>query len=140
MKKSNNTYGRIALCESWAEHIGRSFAHKTYGANNSIPNYSSYIAYLEYQRNEETNHIPTGFYHDLIDGININEIAYDGYWADKASGTIIDNIQGLTNAQLFSLLNSNITSPLDFKNALINSGYLTGANTPQKVNYLFSSY
>ncbi len=113
---------------------------KTYGANLSITTYSTYIEWLEHQRNEETNHIPTGFYHDLIDGININEIAYDGYWADKASGTIVDNIQGLTNAQLFSLLNSNITSPLDFKNALNNSGYISGSNTTQKVTNLFNSY
>ena len=95
----------------------------------SITTYSTYIEWLEHQRNEKTNHIPIGFYHDLIDGINTNENAYDGYWANKAFGTIVDTIQGLTNAQLFSLLNSNITStsPLDFKNALNNSAYITGS-------------
>ncbi len=132
--------GRIALCESWAEHIGRTFADKTYGANVSISSYLTYIKWLEHQRNEVTDHIPIGFYHDLIDGININEIAGDGYWGQTNPGTIIDNISGLTNAQLFSLLNSNISSLLDFKNALNNSGYITGSNTTQKVNNLFNSY
>jgi len=49
-------------------------------------------------------------------------------------------ISGLTNQQLFSLLNNGITSPSAFTNALISSGYLTGSNTPQKVNNLFNSY
>jgi hypothetical protein len=132
--------GRIALCESWAEHIGKTFADKTYGANVSFTTYLNYIYWLEHQRNEETNHIPIGFYHDLIDGINTSETAGDGYWGQTNQGTINDNVSGLTNAQLFSLLNSNITTPLDFKNALNNSSFINGSNTTQKVNNLFNSY
>ena len=44
--------GRIALCESWAEHIARTIAHETYGLNNSInisrnPSVNTYITWLE---------------------------------------------------------------------------------------------
>jgi hypothetical protein len=140
MVKYKNQVTRIALCESWAEHIGKTFADKTYGANVSFTAYLNYIYWLEHQRNEETNHIPIGFYHDLIDGINTSETAGDGYWGNNNPETINDDISGLTNQQLFSLLNSNITSPTAFTNALISSGYLTGNNTPQKVNNLFNSY
>jgi len=74
--------GRVALCESWAEHIGRTIAHETYGSNISSLTYSNYNNWLEHQRNEITNHIPIGYYHDLIDGININEQAKVGQQRD----------------------------------------------------------
>ena len=136
--------GRIALCESWAEHIEMTFADKTYGANtwfnssNSL--YHTYIQWLENQRNEKTDHIPIGFYHDLIDGINTSETAGDGYWGNQNTGTIDDNVSGLTNAQLFSLLDNTVTSPAAFVNKLNNSGFITGANTIVDVNDLFNSY
>ena len=137
--------GRIALCESWAEHIARTIAHETYGLNNSIdissnPNVNTYITWLEKQKNEVTNHIPIGYYYDLQDGVNITETATDKDWLNGNSDIIIDGVSGLSNNQLFSLLNSSINSPSDFNTALINSGYLTGANTSQKVNDLFNSY
>ena len=144
MKKSNNTYGSIALCESWAEHIGRTFTDKTYGANTWFNSSNSlchtYIQWLENQRNEEINHIPIGFYHDLIDGINTSETAGDGYWGNQNTGMIDDNISGLTNAQLFSLLDNTVTSPAAFVNKLNNSSFISGANTIVDVNDLFNSY
>ncbi len=142
MKKSKNTYYRIALCESWAEHIGMTFADKTYGNNawfhsSAINGYSQL---LEEIRNEETNHIPIGFYHDLIDGINTSETAGDGFWGTNNPGTIDDNVSGLTNAQLFSLFDNTVTSPAIFVNKLNNSGFITGSNTVVDVNDLFNSY
>ena len=130
----------IALAESWAEHIGMTFADRTYGTNTWFTFYPDYLTMLENRRNEVTNHIPTGYYHDLIDGINTNETAGDGFWGNQNQGTIVDNVQGLTNAQLFSLLNANVTSPSDFTNALINAGFVTGSNATQNINNLFNSY
>ena len=132
--------GRIALCESWAEHIGKTIAHETYGLNNSLNSHPDYLIYLEKQRNEELNHIPTGYYQDLIDPIKIGEIAHDGYWANGTIGSINDNVSGLSNNQLFSLLNSNIKSPSDFNTALINSGFIQAPNTQVDITNLFNSY
>ncbi len=124
MKKSNNTYGSIALCESWAEHIGRTFTDKTYGLNNTIgiAGISSYEEWLEKQRNESDNHhIPIGYYHDLIDGVDLTEVANDFSDLSDSDEIIVDGISGITNQQMFSLLNPNITSIIDFNNALISS-------------------
>ncbi len=49
-------------------------------------------------------------------------------------------ISGLTNQQLFSLLDASVTSPSLFNTKLKNSGYLTGSNTNQKLDNLFNSY
>jgi len=132
---------RIALCESWAEHIGRTFTDKTYGNDPWFTtHYINYDEYLEHQRNEISNHIPIGYYHDLIDGINTTEQAGDGYWGNINTGTINDNISGLTNQQLFSLFDNTVTSPAIFTTKLINSGYINGTNTTTGINNLFSSY
>jgi len=49
---------RIALCESWAEHIGMSFTDKTYPltGNTSIGNIT-YLRQLEETWNESSYHI-----------------------------------------------------------------------------------
>lgn len=132
--------GRIALVESWAEHIGWSFAHMTYGTNVSMQTFANYQIYLENQRNEETNHIPIGYYYDLIDGVNITEIANDFDDLGGVSGTIVDEVSGFTNAQLFSLLTSSTTSPVVYNASLISSGFIQSPNTTQGANALFISY
>ena len=137
--------GRIALCESWAEHIARTIAHETYGLNNSIdissnPSVNTYITWLEKQKNEVTNHIPIGYYYDLQDGVNITETATDKDWLNGNSDIIIDGVSGLSNNQLFSLLNSNIKSPSDFNTALINSGFIQAPNNQVDITNLFNSY
>ncbi len=141
--KFNNSTdaGRIALCESWAEHIGRSFAHKTY-PNSGVTSIGTltYLQWLEKQRNEETNHIPTGLYFDLIDGINLNETAYDYDKLDGASGTIIDGVSGITNQMLFNCLNANVSSINDFRTQLINTQLSNTSNTQTNVIALFNSY
>ncbi len=137
---SSTDAGRIALCESWDEHIGRTFADKTYGNDPWFSIYQNYDEYLEHQRNEISNHIPIGYYHDLIDGINTTEQAGDGYWGNVNPGTINDNISGLTNQQLFSLFDNTVTSPTIYTTKLINSGYINGSNTTTGINNLFNSY
>jgi len=84
--------------------------------------------------------IPIGYYYDLIDGINTNEVAGDGYWGNSNTTIINDNISGLTNQQLFSLFDNTVTSPTIFTTRLINSGYINGTNTTTDVNNLFNSY
>ena len=135
--------GRIALCKSWA----RTFTDKTYGLNTSISitNVSTihrYTEWLEKQRNEADNHhIPIGYYYDLIDGVDLTEIAYDrDYLSNTTNYTIIDGISGITNQQMFSLLDATVTSPSLFTTKLKNSGYLTGSNTNTALDNLFNSY
>jgi len=135
---------RIALCESWAEHIGRSFAHLTYGVNNNVSTNDvsvlTYMNWLEKQRNETADHIPIGYYHDLIDNVNQIETAKDGDMLYGSAYSINDEISGLTNHQLFSLLDANVTSPVILTTKIKNSNYLTGQNTNQKLDNLFNSY
>jgi len=50
------------------------------------------------------------------------------------------DISELTNQQLFSIFDANVTSPSLFNTKLKNSGYLTGSNTNQKLDNLFNSY
>jgi len=130
----------IAVAESWAEHVALTFSDITYGGNPSFITYPDYVTLQEHRRNEAANHIPRGLYYDLIDGINITEMAGDGFWGTDNLGTIDDNVSGLTNAQLFSLLDNTVTSPTIFVNRLNNSGFITGSNTVQDVNDLFNSY
>jgi hypothetical protein len=130
----------IAVAESWAEHLARSFADLKYGTNVSISSYSSYKRWLEHQRNEKTNHIPIGLYHDLIDGINTTEQAGDGYWGNYNIGTVNDNVIGLSNAQLFNLLNTSTTSPSSFIQKVKTSGIIQSPNTTNDVDNLFNSY
>ncbi len=135
----------IAVAESWAEHIELTFADMTYGNNawfNGSQNitYTSYIQLLEHVKNKTQNHIPIGLYYDLIDGINTTEIAGDGDWGQTNQGIIDDNVSGLTNAQLFSLLDNTTISPAIFVNKLNNSGFITGSNTIQDVNDLYNSF
>jgi len=122
-------------------HIELTFADMTYGANTStgqIP--PNYIDLLENTRNEMTDHIPIGLYHDLIDGINTNEQAGDGDWGTTNTGTINDNVSGLTNAQLFNLLDANTTSPTIFIQRVNSSGIVQFPNTTSGINNLFNSY
>jgi len=131
----------IAVAESWAEHVARSFAHFKYGNNNSLTNYPTYIEFLEKQRDESFNHIPIGLYYDLTDGINISETSFDGAWAN--TGTVFsinDNVSGLTNAQLFNLLDANSISPSVFIQRLNNSGIVQPPNSVSDINNLFNSY
>ena len=130
--------GRIALCESWAEHIGMSFTHKSYplSGNTSIGNIT-YLRQLEETWNEFDNHIPIGVYLDLIDNgvepLSINE-------HNSGSTTVIDNVSGFSNQQMYNCLNVNITNINDFKQLLINDYLNSTSNTSSEVNDLFNSY
>lgn len=128
--------GIISICESWAEHVGLEFAHKTYrNTSTSFVNGDTYLDRVEVWRNESANHVPIGYYHDLIDGINLNEPVDD---QDGPPTFIVDNVQGFTNAYMFSLLDNSTDSPQDFTNRVITTN--PTANTIQQINDLFNSY
>ncbi len=129
--------GRIALCESWAEHIGMTFADKTYPQNGQQSIGVLYIDRLERTWNEIPNHIPIGLYHDLIDG-GIESISWNADWS--ASTTVNDNVSGFTNQMMFNCLNANVSSINDFRTQLINTQLSNTSNTQINVNALFNSY
>lgn len=122
----------ISLCESWAEHIGLTFANQTYGVNTSSVNF---LQRLETTRNEEPDHIPIGFYHDLMDNIPDSVPACDENGG--GCGMITDAASGFTNSQMFSKLTSATLSPLFFKTFLLQG---TSITTQTQVNNLFNSY
>lgn len=132
--------GVIAVCESWADHIGKTFAHTTYGASVSFSTFNSFSEWLESQRNEEFNHIPTGYYNDLADGVNTSEFVGDGFWANQNTGTLSDNVSGFTNSQMFSVLTPLVNSPDEFTNWLIAIHLNSTSNTEEQVRNLFNSY
>ena len=131
---SSTNASLIALCESWAEHIGIDFAGQSYPVNNSDPIWASWITRSERVKNESLNHIPIGLYHDLIDdNVDVsNSCDYNGN-----CGPINDHASGFSNQQLFDFLTADIESPAAFINEI-----LIGLPSVQQsqINNLFSSY
>ncbi|MBK6574108.1 MAG: hypothetical protein IPO72_09145 [Saprospiraceae bacterium] len=130
--------GIISISESWAEHIGLSYTHKTYAG---FPNNSYYgndwNQSEEKTRNEESNHIPIGLYNDFMDGL-------DEEWANNyysgGSGTILDWVKGFTNSQMFNLLGVSTTSPTIFKDKFIQVHANGNPFLINQINGLFNSY
>lgn len=130
----------ISLVESWGEHVAKTYAHKKYNDKVSIIAHDNYLKFLEKQRNETTDHIPIGYFNDLVDEIDPFEEGCDGKWAIQPCGNINDQVSGFTNAQMFSLLDGSVDSPDDFTTKLISIFLSQTQNTPQQVNDLFESY
>jgi len=107
----------IAIVESWAEHVGLTYAHRTYGAAASTLPTSTLLEILEHTRNESPNHEPIGFYHDLVDNF---PDAFDACDQEGGGcGPIDDQASGFTQAQMFGLLDAATTSPMIFRDRLI---------------------
>ena len=68
--------------------------------------------------------IPSGLYYDLIDTRN-------------EAVPVVDNVSGYTNQQIFSALQSDVTSITQFRNQLLQN---SGNNQQSQVNTLFTSY
>ena len=135
--------GIIAVCESWAEHIGITYTDRTYGGNAS--QWPNWIVWLERTWNEFQNHIPIGLYHDLIDEeesiFNRNGIQVSACNQQEAGCTIIDDeVSGFTNAQMFDCLTSSTFAPSDFEECLIDNHLSSTQNTLAQVVALFDSY
>jgi len=124
-----NSYdaGRIAVAESWGEHIALTYADREYPTNGLTSFIGTYVGLLELTVNESLNHIPIGLYHDLIDnGIE-----------PTATG-VNDAVTGFTNSQMFSALVAD--TPEGFIQNMIDEYLNTTSNTEAQVNDLFNSY
>lgn len=65
---NSNDAGRIAVCESWAEHIGYAYNHIRYGGSTSLlPTGRTWERRQEETRNDVLDHVPIGVHFDLID-------------------------------------------------------------------------
>ena len=95
--------------------------------------------------NESPNHIPVGLYLDLIDSGIEPVSSLDGVFIDANTPaailtTVVDNVSGFTNQQMFQCLNSSITGVGVFKTTLLNNYLNSTNNTVQDVDALFNSY
>ena len=127
--------GRIALCESWAEHIGGTYAHRKYGTNNTVS--GTWARKLERTRNFRLDHIPIGIYHDLAD-TGTEPLSFDEL--DGGSGVVADAVSGFTIAQMYGLFTPVMVSPTQYRDALIAGPLSSTSNTAAQVLNLFDSY
>lgn len=149
---ASNDAGLIALCESWAEHIGIDFTLRTYPTDPIIlrnaPIVGDWDLYQEQIKNEIDNHIPIGLYHDLSDNVGDAVNSCDEPRLNAAGTALIwgpcnpidDNVSGITNRQMFQQLLTNVISPQDFISRINNIVIPNTSNTIQDVNDLFISY
>ncbi len=120
----------IALCESWAHHLGHTYADRSYPgipANRRNNTTDTWLQLLEDDINERPNHIPEGLYHDLID----NTTDTNG---------VIDNVSGFNNEHLFSCLSAEIRSIEEFRQCIIENHLANSGSTLINLNNLFNSY
>jgi hypothetical protein len=127
----------IAVAESWAEHIGLTFADMTYPTDPVTSISGTYINKLERTWNEVPNHISIGLYHDLIDS-GTEPISWND--DNSASTTVNDNVSGFSNHMIFNCLDANTTSISNFQTQLINTQLSNTSNALIDVNQLFNSY
>jgi hypothetical protein len=136
----------IALGESWAEHIGQTFADIRYGTNSSagyahgieyLNNFpvqltSSHLNLLEdyspFRLYDNTRWIPYGLYYDLID--NRNDFNF-------IRVRIHDQVLGYTNLQMFDALDNDIYDPISYRLRLLSEN-----NNNQSINLttIFNEY
>lgn len=130
----------IALCESWAEHIGESYTHDRYGAANSGGGPTdTWQTELEETRNNTPNHVPIGLYHDLIDDVpDVNPACEDN--DGTSCGPIVDNVSGFSNGEMFSLLTPFIDNVDLFRLSVENNLLPGSGNTLADLDALFDSY
>jgi hypothetical protein len=128
----------IALVESWATHLGWTYAHERYGTNNSIFELT-WISRLERTKNDRLDHIPIGYYHDLIDSaVDWGNICDDG---NGNCQFVDDHISDVTNADIFRVLNSsNIASVSSFTEEIATELPPLPNNTLENLEDLFESY
>lgn len=135
--------GLIAVVESWAEFIARSYTHREYGTSNSIGGigFATYETYLERQRNYDSDYIPVGYYNDLVDPILLAEYTCDGFWANNDCHSNLDDVVvGFNISQMFDCLGAATENPEEFTEALIYKYLSQTSNSEQDAIDLFSEY
>ncbi len=134
---NSNDAGRIAVCESWAEHVGHVFADEKYEITLETSINGTWLQLLDKTWNESPDHIPIGLYLDLIDtGAETNSFNQ----TSPESTMVVDNVSGFTNEQLFSSLTLSTITVDQFRIKLINNHLNSTGNTIQQLNDLFNSY
>ncbi len=89
--------GMIQLSEAWAEDLSNICAFQIYG--DSI--------YLGYAEKPSTSFIPYGIYYDIYDNV-----------VDTIRDRTFDEVSGYTFPQMYQLLQPNIRTPQQFRDAL----------------------
>lgn len=128
----------IALCESWGDHVGMSFNHRTYMASASLtPAGQTWERELEETWNEWADHIPIGLFHDLIDDgtepLSTNQ-------QEAGSTTVVDNVSGFENGQFNVCLGLHNSSIAELQLCLLTFFIDDTGNMQQDVEDLFDSY
>lgn len=132
---SSSGAGRCAVIEAWGFQIGMNAAHLRYGGNNSNPGTpatNTWRAILERDWGEAF--IPFGWEWDLQDDNTTNPAN------ETENATVTDRVFGISNAQIFSKMTSNMTSMPQMKTAiapLLPSGVPTSAYNTLSMPYGF---
>jgi hypothetical protein len=139
-----------ALAEGWAYYIGHLFTDQRYGLESTMfpeqglidlndrvllfanqENISSHIYFLESfdpRRSEDPSFwVPKGLFYDMADGRSER----------FACSRIIDDVEGFTSRQFFSIMTRDVQNIYQFKQSFI-SRY--GANQEKQLNRLFAQY
>ena len=140
--------GRIALAESWAEHIGRVMTDTKYGTtssaqynqgeiyvnNSPVMGLSSHLNLLEdfdpSRTGDPFKWIPQGLYYDIID--NRNDLT-----VPSPRVLINDQVDGYTNLQFFDALDNDILTLPAYRDRLLQE---SGNNQGAQVINLFAAY
>jgi len=140
--------GRPAIVESWANFIGPTVADAAYHDDSSPYHYqqngvvftqshapiqSSFLQAMEAfdpaLPNDPFNWMPRGIMHDLRDD---NPASHE-----NLNNPVTDNVTGYTIPQLFSALQNDVASPIQYKDKLLQQN---SNNQQSDVNTLFKSY
>ncbi len=136
--ENGNDAGRISIAESWAEFLGRTYAHRTYPLEELSSRNPTWEEELETTLNWNSNHVPIGLHHDLIDGKGIELTSRN---VDNTDPLMVNDVaEGFSISQIFSSLNSSVTNVQQFENVLITDHLSSTNNTIPEVNNLFNQY
>jgi len=129
-------HGYVSIVDSWAEFIGMTYAHRTYG-NESNFRPETWEGNLEKFLNVKEGYSPVGLHHDLVDPTNFEEACNS---LDNKCAIFSDNVTTITIADLFSLLDVGIKSVEDYEQSIIANLLGSTSNTQQDVELLFNEY
>ena len=134
---SPNQAGYIAVAESWAEFVGRTFAHEMYGMSHSLSllGFTSWLDFLERTRNELPSHVPIGLFHDAMDPRGGEPESFD--LGGGGSGIVNDVVTGFSIQTMYAQLDQDISSFQALQLSFLNN---SSGNTLQQINNLFGSY
>ncbi len=123
----NSAPGRVAITESWGEHIGLSYTSRTYDTPANL----DWIRRLELRR-FESGFIPEGLHFDLLDNNATNGLA--------ENPAITDNVRGFTNNQLYYSISKDVHTIGQFRDKLRQNHLAATPNTTVQLDALVASY